>query len=100
MQEHTQTTIIGAGILGLTTALYLLERGCEVTLIDRLPPGEGTSSGNAGIISAGSVHPEAMPCIWKEIPHMVLQHLVPVSLRPGYLPLFLPWLIRFLANTN
>ena len=100
MTQLTQTTVIGAGIVGLCTALYLQKRGVEVTLIDRQPPGEGTSSGNAGIISVGSVHPEAMPGIWKEIPHMVLQRLAPVSLRPAYLPRFLPWLTRFLANSS
>ncbi len=100
MQEYTQTIIIGAGIVGICTALYLQENGCQVTLIDRSPPGEGTSSGNAGIISVGSVHPEAMPGIWKEIPHMVLQPLAPVTLRPAYLPRFLPWLTRFLANSS
>lgn len=100
LKQNPQTTVIGAGIVGLCTALYLQETGCQVTLIDRLPPGEGTSSGNAGIISVGSVHPEAMPGIWKEIPHMVLQRLAPVTLRPAYLPRFLPWFARFLANSS
>ena len=64
--------VVGAGIVGICTALYLQDKGRQVTLVDRLAPGDGTSSGNAGIISVGSVHPEAMPGAWKEIPHMLL----------------------------
>ncbi|HYK14225.1 MAG TPA: FAD-dependent oxidoreductase, partial [Burkholderiales bacterium] len=47
-------TIIGAGIVGVATAAYLRRDGHEVTVIDRLPPGEYTSFGNAGILSPGS----------------------------------------------
>jgi glycine/D-amino acid oxidase-like deaminating enzyme len=45
-------TIIGAGIVGIATAAYLRRDGHEVTVIDRLPPGEYTSFGNAGNIVA------------------------------------------------
>ena len=71
-----------------------------MTLIDRLPPGEGTSSGNAGIISVGSVHPEAMPGIYKEIPYMVFRRMAPVTLRSAHLWHFLPWFTRFLACSS
>jgi len=100
MNENPPSIVIGAGIVGLCTALHLQETGRAVTLIDRLPPGEGTSLGNAGIISTGSVHPEAMPGIWKEIPHMLLQRLAPISVRPAYMPRLLPWFIRFLASSS
>ena len=96
----TRATVVGAGIVGLCTALYLQKSGRQVTLIDPLSPGAGTSSGNAGIISVGSVHPESMPGIWKEIPEMLLQPQAPVKLRPGYLLPFTPWLMRFLANSS
>ena len=44
--------VIGAGIVGVCTALYLQRDGHRVTLIDRLGPGEGTSKGNAAVIAA------------------------------------------------
>tara|TARA_B110000902_G_C14220983_1_gene555152 strand:- start:1 stop:1290 length:1290 start_codon:yes stop_codon:yes gene_type:complete len=100
MNTEAQTVVVGAGIVGICTALYLQEKGRQVTLVDPLPPGEGTSSGNAGIISVGSVHPEAMPGIWKEIPHMLLQRQAPISLRPSYAPILLPWLARFLSSSS
>jgi D-amino-acid dehydrogenase len=100
MQSEAQTVVVGAGIVGICTALYLQDKGRQVTLVDRLAPGEGTSSGNAGIISVGSVHPEAMPGIWKEIPHMLLQRQAPISLRPSYAPHLLPWFMRFLSSSS
>lgn len=100
MNHNPQSIVVGAGIVGLCTALYLQESGRSVTLIDRLPAGEGTSLGNAGIISTGSVHPEAMPGIWKEIPHMLLQRLAPISVRATYMPRLLPWFIRFLVSSS
>lgn len=100
MKKDPQSIVIGAGIVGICTALYLQEQGRQVTLIDRLSPGEGTSSGNAGIISVGSVHPEAMPGIWKEIPHMLLQRRAPIIVRPAYLPHILPWFYHFLSSSS
>jgi len=100
MKTDPQTVVVGAGIVGICTALYLQEKGRQVTLIDPMPPGEGTSSGNAGIISVGSVHPEAMPGIWKEIPHMLMQRMAPIALRPAYAPRLLPWFARFLASSS
>jgi len=100
MKKDPETVVVGAGIVGICTALYLQEKGRQVTLIDRMPPGEGTSSGNAGIISVGSVHPEAMPGIWKEIPHMLLQRMAPIALRPAYAPRLVPWFARFLSSSS
>ncbi|MEM8664683.1 MAG: FAD-dependent oxidoreductase, partial [Pseudomonadota bacterium] len=40
--------VIGAGIVGVSTALWLQREGRDVLLIDRLGPAEGTSYGNAG----------------------------------------------------
>jgi len=100
LSEGRDSTVIGAGIVGLCTALALQERNHRVLLVDRAGPGEGTSSGNAGIISVDSVHPEAMPGIWRDLPAMVLRPLAPVTLRPAYLPSFLPWLLRFLRNAT
>jgi len=38
-------TVIGAGIVGIACALNLQRDGHQVTVVDRLGPGEGTSSG-------------------------------------------------------
>jgi D-amino-acid dehydrogenase len=89
-------TIIGAGIVGICSALSLLERGVAVRLIDRAGPAEGASYGNAGVISPWSCVPQSLPGIWRTLPGALLDPLGPLSIRLRYLPRFLPWAIRFL----
>jgi len=44
-------SVIGAGSIGISSALHLQQRGWDVTLIDRKSPGRETSYGNAGVAS-------------------------------------------------
>lgn len=88
-------TILGAGIVGITTALSLTERGFTVALIDRNPPAEGASYGNAGSLSPWSCVPQSMPGLWKSIPGWVIDPEGPVALRLGYAAKFLPWAVKF-----
>lgn len=53
--------VLGAGMVGVSTALALQARGHEVTIIDRTAPGRETSYGNAGLIQTEAVEPYAMP---------------------------------------
>lgn len=55
------SVVIGAGMVGVSTALALQERGRNVVLVDRREPGRETSYGNAGIIQAEAVLPYAIP---------------------------------------
>ena len=89
----SRVTVIGAGIAGIVAASYLLRDGHEVTVIDRAPPGEGCSFGNAGCISPGSVTPLAGPGILWQVPGWLRDPLGPLALRWAYLPRALPWLI-------
>jgi D-amino-acid dehydrogenase len=57
----TPIFILGAGMVGTCTALHLQQRGFDVTLIDRRPPGQETSFGNAGLIQGESVEPYPFP---------------------------------------
>ncbi len=90
-----KVVVIGAGIVGLACASYLRRDGHAVTLVDRLPPGEGCSFGNAGGLSPGSVVPLALPGTAAKVPGWLLDPLGPLALRWSYLPQALPWLIRF-----
>lgn len=58
---QTDVLVLGAGIVGVSTALALQQRGHAVTLIDRKMPGQETSYGNAGIIQREAVQPYAFP---------------------------------------
>ena len=56
--------VLGAGAVGVSSALHLQRRGWSVVLVDRQPPGQATSYGNAGIIQSEAVEPYAMPRQW------------------------------------
>lgn len=74
-------TVLGAGVVGVCTALSLRERGFSVTLIDRNPPAEGASHGNAGSLSPWSCVPQSMPGLWKNVPKWLLDPEGPIALR-------------------
>lgn len=59
--------VLGAGMVGTCTALELQLRGHSVTLLDRRPPGQETSYGNAGVIQREAVEPYAMPRNWQAL---------------------------------
>ncbi|MCW8085368.1 NAD(P)/FAD-dependent oxidoreductase [Sabulicella glaciei] len=87
--------VVGAGIVGLCAAWHLQRAGAQVTVVDRAGPGEGTSSGNAGAISQGSVAPLAMPGVLKSVPGMLLDPKGALHIPPRAWPAALPWLWRF-----
>ncbi|MHA1165755.1 MAG: NAD(P)/FAD-dependent oxidoreductase, partial [Alphaproteobacteria bacterium] len=87
--------IIGAGIIGICTALALQEKGFQVSVIDRDEPAEGTSFGNAGVISPWSCVPQALPGIWKNVPKWLLDPEGPLSVKWSYVPRLTPWLLKF-----
>ncbi len=93
--------IAGAGIVGVSTGIWLRRfSDAEVTIIDRLDPGEGTSHGNAGVIAACSVAPVTAPGLVGKAPRMLLDPNFPLFMRWGYLPKLLPWLMKYLSNAN
>jgi D-amino-acid dehydrogenase len=94
-QEGSRRAIvIGAGIVGVCTGLELLKRGWQVTIIDRLEPGEGCSFGNAGILAAQAVVPVGMPGIMRKAPKMLLDRDGPLVVRFRSLPKTIPWLLH------
>ena len=91
-------TILGAGIVGLCTALSLLERGVPVQIIDRGEPGQETSMGNAGVVSPWSIVPQSLPGIWRKIPGQLFGHGRPISIHPKVVARMIPWGARFLRQ--
>ena len=66
-----------------------------MTVIDRGPPGEGTSFGNAGILSPGSCVPMAVPGVLSKLPGWLADPLGPVAVRLAHMPAMLPWFLHF-----
>ena len=60
MSIRKKVAIVGAGMVGVSTAIWLQRSGHEVVLIDRLGVGEGASLGNAGLLTPSSVLPVTM----------------------------------------
>lgn len=93
-------TVIGAGIVGITSTLWLQRAGFKVTLIDSGGVGEGASFGNAGNISPGAVVPYLIPGIWRDAPGWLLNPEGPLAVRPGYFLKALPWLSRAVKSAT
>ena len=98
-EAHT-VAVIGAGVVGAATALWLQRRGKQVVLIDRDSPGSGCSAGNSGAISPGSVAPLAMSGVLASVPSMLFDDESPLYLPLGYFPQAVPWLAQFVASAR
>ncbi|MEP3333854.1 FAD-dependent oxidoreductase [Sedimentitalea sp.] len=98
--QDTEVLVIGAGIVGVATALWLQRAGSKVTLIDRIGPAGGTSYGNGGILAACAVVPVTVPGLMAKAPGMLFDPDQPLFLKWGYLPRLLPFLRRYLANST
>ena len=93
--------MIGAGVVGLSTALALQRDGWDVVILDPEPPGEGGASfGNAGLIATHIVQPIAVASILPKLPRMLLDETAPLAIRWRHLPSVLPWLLRLLRATR
>ncbi len=89
--------VIGAGVAGLSTALYLQRAGVQVAVIDALPPASGASFGNAGLLSPDTAAPIALPGMLGKVPGWLMDQAGPLVIRPGYFPKAFPWLLKWIA---
>jgi D-amino-acid dehydrogenase len=92
--------IIGAGIVGVSTAIWLQRDGHDVILIDGKGIAEGTSHGNGGVLASCSIVPVTVPGLLKKAPRMLFDPNQPLFLKWGYLPKLAPWLFKYLGNAN
>lgn len=90
-----KVTVIGAGVIGLSTALMAQARGLSVTVLDRDGPAAGASAGNAGAFAFTDILPLASPGILRKAPKWLLDPLGPLSIPPAYALQITPWLYRF-----
>lgn len=93
-------TVLGAGSVGVGTALHLQQRGWQVTLIDRAEPASATSYGNAGVINASSFVPLNNHSLWKSLPHYLKNNQPQVRYSWARIFKQFPWLFHFLKHAN
>ena len=98
--EIADVTILGAGVIGVCTALTALENGLTVAVVDRQGPGQATSYGNAGVISPWSCVPQCTPGVWKNVPQWLIDPNGPVKFRWRNLGATIPWALRFFSNAT
>ena len=95
--EKKKIAIVGGGIIGISSALYLIRRGCKVVLIEKNFKGKPASFGNASWLSGPSITPVVMPGMFNKIPKMLFSKDGPLFLRfPGVLKT-IPFLLKYLS---
>ncbi len=101
MTDQKKTiAIVGAGIVGVSTAIWLQRDGHDVILIDKAGPAEGASHGNGGVLASCAVVPVTTPGLLGKAPKMLMDPDQPLFLKWSYLPKLAPWLIKYLKNAN
>src|ERR1700740_718920 len=94
-----KVAILGAGVIGVTTAYYLAKAGHEVVVVDRQPqPALETSFANAGEVSPGYSSPWAGPGIPVKAVKWLLMRYGALVVRPAFDPWMWAWLFRMLRN--
>ena len=98
--EPRTVAVIGAGIIGVSTAIWAQRAGHRVILIDKQGPAAGASFGNGGVLASCAMVPLTTPDILLKAPRMVLHPNEPLFVKWAYLPRMLPWLFKYLKTAT
>lgn len=94
-----RVVILGAGVIGVSTAYYLARAGHEITVLERRNgPGQETSYANAGEISPGYAAPWSGPGVPVKALKWLLMRHPPLAIKPSLDPALWRWLAAFLGN--
>ena len=89
--------VVGAGVVGMTTAHYLVQRGCEVTVVDRARQvAAGASYANGAQLSYSYTDALASPAFLKQLPRLLMGADTGVRIAPSLE--LAAWGARFLAQ--
>ena len=92
--------IVGAGLIGLSTAYALIKRGATVRIIEaENGVALGTSFANAGMAHASLANPWNNPGVWKPMLRSLFDPSSPMKLRWHTLPGLAPWGLQFLRHS-
>jgi glycine/D-amino acid oxidase-like deaminating enzyme len=101
MKKNLKIGIVGAGIQGISNALFLQKKGFNVTIFDRDEPGSPAASyGNAGHFSPYASVPINRPDVLSDVPAMLLSSTGPLALKWNYVPKMIPWFLQFIRNCS
>ena len=101
MKNELKVGIVGAGIQGISNALFLQKKGFQVTVFDRDEPGSPVASyGNAGHFSPYASLSLNRTDVLADVPAMLISSTGPLALKWNYVPKMIPWFIKFIRNTT
>jgi D-amino-acid dehydrogenase len=92
--------IIGGGIIGLSSAYYLLQQGHQITIIDKTDMLDGCSYGNAGYVSPSHFVPLASPGIVKQGFKWMTNSKSPFYVQPRLSKSLVNWGMKFIKSAN
>lgn len=95
-----KATIIGGGIIGLSTAYYLQQEGWEVTVLDRGDGSDGCSFGNMGYLSPSHFAPLAQPGVLSQGILWMFRQKSPFYVRPALSRDLMDWGLKFVRACN
>ena len=98
--QTADVIVLGAGIVGVSTAYAVRQHGLSVVLIDRREPGSETSYGNSGVLSSGSISPLNKPSLWSALPKYLTNRHPALRWDPAWAIRNIDWIVRFLANAT
>jgi len=101
MDKNLKVGIVGAGIQGVSNALFLQKKGFNVTIFDRDNPGsQAASYGNAGHFSPYASLSLNRTDVLADVPAMLLSSTGPLALKWNYVPKMIPWFLKFIMNST
>lgn len=100
MEQRFDTVVLGGGMVGVSVAVHLQQRGLAVALVDRKAPGSETSYGNAGLIQREGVYPYALPRGLGTLLRYAGNRSLDVRYHPSAMLRLAPFLYRYWYNSR
>ncbi len=90
--------VIGAGMVGMSTALWAQKEGVKTLVCDPNPPGSGTTYGSACTVATYACIPVNHPSVFKSLPYLLTSSESPLSFNIGHALKNPRWMLSFLNN--
>lgn len=97
---ENSVAIVGAGMVGVSSAIALARKGYAVTIFDRAEPGGAASTWNAGVLATSSLSPLCNPSIFAKLPLLLAGRVPGFRLNPWRLPALAGWGWQFLLASR
>ena len=96
-----KAVVVGSGLIGITSAYFLANRGWEVTVVDRRDgPGQETSFANGALLTPSMPEPWNAPGSWRVLLRSLGRTDSPLLLRVRAVPGLSGWGLGFLRNSS